>query len=79
MKEIAGSLVAGEETALLRALEGRQPLPYLRSVDPAVRGLHGMPTLVNSAETLANVSAIFQKHPAAARGPQGARMAEGPR
>ncbi|OFW58686.1 MAG: hypothetical protein A2133_08200 [Actinobacteria bacterium RBG_16_64_13] len=64
IKEIAGSLVAGEETALLQALEGKQLLPYRRSVYPAVRGLYGKPTLVNSAETLANVSAIFQEHPA---------------
>ncbi len=64
VKEIAGSLVSGEETALLRALEGRQPLPYLRPPYPATTGLHDMPTLVNSAETLANVSALFQGQPA---------------
>ncbi|MCE5253976.1 MAG: NADH-quinone oxidoreductase subunit F [Actinomycetia bacterium] len=61
VREIASSPVAGEETALIQALENRQPLPYLRLDYPAVRGLHGKPTLVNSAETLANVSAIFQQ------------------
>lgn len=60
VREIAPSLVIGEETALIRALEGRQPLPYLRFDHPAVKGLNDKPTLVNSAETLANVSAVFQ-------------------
>ncbi len=64
VEEVAGSLVAGEETALICVLEGKQPLPYLRLSYPAAKGLHGRPTLVNSAETLANVSAIFQRHPA---------------
>ncbi len=40
-------------------------MPYLRPPYPAVKGLHGRPTLINSAETLANVSAILQGHPAA--------------
>ena len=61
VKEIAPALVAGEETALLRALEGRQPLPDLRPPYPAVMGLHGRPTLVNAAETLANVSDALRK------------------
>jgi NADH-quinone oxidoreductase subunit F len=60
VEAVAASLVAGEETALLRILEDRQALPYLRPPYPAVRGLHGRPTLVDSAETLANVSAILQ-------------------
>jgi NADH-quinone oxidoreductase subunit F len=65
VEPIAASLVAGEETALLRALETRQALPYLRPPYPVVKGLHGRPTLIDSAETLANVSAILQGHPAA--------------
>jgi len=60
VREIAPLLVIGKETALIRALEGRQPLPYLRFDHPAVKGLNDKPTLVNSAETLANVSAVFQ-------------------
>jgi len=59
VKEVPSGLVMGEETALIRALEDKQPLPYLRLEYPAVKGLLGKPTLVNSAETLANVSAIF--------------------
>jgi NADH-quinone oxidoreductase subunit F len=60
IKEVTTSLVAGEETALIRFLENKQAMPYLRNVYPAVSGLNNKPTLVNNAETLAHVSAIFQ-------------------
>jgi NADH-quinone oxidoreductase subunit F len=63
VKEVASSLVAGEETALIRALEGKQMMPYLRTVYPAEKGLHDKPTLVNNVETFSNVSAIFQNDP----------------
>jgi NADH-quinone oxidoreductase subunit F len=55
---IPTSLVVAEETALIRVLEGRQPLPFLRA-DRDVRGVDGAPTLVESAETLASVSALL--------------------
>ncbi|MBN1319468.1 MAG: NADH-quinone oxidoreductase subunit F [Thermoleophilia bacterium] len=60
VKQIAGSMAVWEETALIKALEGRQPLPELRPPYPAVKGLHGRPTLVNAAETLANVSVVLR-------------------
>ncbi|MBN1177259.1 MAG: NADH-quinone oxidoreductase subunit L [Dehalococcoidales bacterium] len=60
IKAIEPSLVAGEETALIRTLEGRQAIPYLRTVYPAASGLAGKPTLVNNAETLSHVSTIIQ-------------------
>ena len=63
IKEIAPSLIAAEDTALIRALENRQPLPYLAAEDICVSGLHGQPTLIESAETLAKVSAVFQDNP----------------
>lgn len=63
IRETADSLVSGEETALLCSLEGKQAMPYLRTVYPAVSGLYGKPTLINNLETLANVSAIFQNGP----------------
>jgi len=59
--EIEQSLVSGEETALLEALAGRQAMPYLRPPYPAQGGLKGSPTVVSSAETLADVSAILQR------------------
>ena len=60
INEEVDSLVSGEETALVRSLEGKQPIPYLRMTDPAVSGIDGKPTLINNLETLACVSAIFQ-------------------
>ncbi len=59
IREIEGYMPVWEETALIKALEGRQPLPELRPPYPAVKGLHGRPTLVNAAETFANVAALF--------------------
>ncbi len=60
IKAIEPSLVSGEETALIRLLENKQPMPYRRTVYPAVRGLNDKPTMVNNLETLSHVSAIFQ-------------------
>ena len=61
VREVAPSFSSGEETALLKVLEGRQAMPYLRPPYPSARGLNGSPTVVNSAETLADVSAILQR------------------
>jgi NADH-quinone oxidoreductase subunit F len=58
VERIPVALVAGEETALIRALEGRQPLPFLRA-EHDVAGVGGAPTLVESAETLAAVAALL--------------------
>jgi NADH-quinone oxidoreductase subunit F len=60
IKEVASSLVSGEETALIRSLEGKPAIPYLRTVYPAVRGFDDKPTLINNVETMSHVSAIFQ-------------------
>jgi NADH:ubiquinone oxidoreductase subunit F (NADH-binding) len=54
------SMVSGEETAILRALEDKQAMPYLRPPFPETKGLHGKPTLISNIETLSNLSAIFQ-------------------
>lgn len=55
---IPDGFVAGEETALLSALEGRDAKPTLKPPYPAERGLGGAPTLVQNAETLAHVALI---------------------
>jgi NADH-quinone oxidoreductase subunit F len=60
IKEVPASLVAGEETALLRFLEGKQAMPYIRPPHPVVSGFMGKATLINNLETMANVAAIFQ-------------------
>jgi NADH:ubiquinone oxidoreductase subunit F (NADH-binding) len=51
--EGSGAYVAGEETALIRALAGDRGMPLIRPPYPATTGLYGAPTLVNTAETLA--------------------------
>ena len=53
--EGAGSYVVGEETSLLACIEGRRAVVSARPPFPAVRGLYGMPTVVNNTETLANI------------------------
>lgn len=53
--EGAGSYVVGEETSLLACIEGRRATVSSRPPFPAVRGLYGMPTVVNNTETLANI------------------------
>jgi len=57
----AGAYVCGEETALLESLEGKRGIPRIRPPYPTVRGYHGMPTVVNNVETLANVPAIIHR------------------
>ncbi len=61
IKEGAGAFVCGEETAMIRSLEGKRGMPYPRPPFPATSGLWGKPTNINNVETWANVSAILQK------------------
>ncbi len=55
-----GSYVCGEETALIRSLEGLRPEVMARPPYASERGLHGSPTLVNNVETLAAVPWIIR-------------------
>jgi bidirectional [NiFe] hydrogenase diaphorase subunit len=57
----AGAYVCGEETALIASVEGRRGTPRPRPPWPATSGLHGLPTLINNVETLANVPAILRR------------------
>ncbi|MHB8368533.1 MAG: complex I 51 kDa subunit family protein [Leptospirales bacterium] len=57
--------IAGEETALLEALEGRMPRPRPKPpFYPTEMGLHRKPTVVNNVETYAHVSRIMANGPA---------------
>ena len=56
--EGAGSYVVGEETALLRCLQGLRGTVSARPPFPAERGVHGLPTVVNNVETLCNIPFI---------------------
>jgi len=57
----AGAFVCGEETALLKSLEGRAGEPRPRPPYPAVKGLWGKPTNINNVETWANVPLIINR------------------
>jgi NADH-quinone oxidoreductase subunit F len=63
------SYVAGEETAVVEALEGRRAWPRPKPPLVAAVGFEGRPTLVQNVETLAYV-------PAALRDPAGFRASE---
>jgi NADH-quinone oxidoreductase subunit F len=54
----AGRYICGEETALLNALEGKRATPRSKPPFPQVCGLYGRPTIVNNAETIANIPHI---------------------
>lgn len=55
----AGAFVCGEETALMRSIEGKRGTPRMRPPYPSTHGLWGFPTLINNVETLASVPSII--------------------
>lgn len=57
----AGAYICGEETALINTMEGKRGEPRLKPPYPPVTGLFGKPTVVNNAETLANVPYIIRQ------------------
>jgi NADH-quinone oxidoreductase subunit F len=65
--EGAGAFVCGEETALLRSVEGMRGMPMPKPPFPAQKGLFGKPTVINNVETLAAVPLIMQMGAAAYR------------
>lgn len=59
--EGAGAFVCGEETALMRSIEGERGNPRPRPPFPANHGLWEEPTLLNNVETYANIGQIIDK------------------
>ncbi len=55
----AGAFVCGEETALMRSIEGRRGMPRPRPPFPAHKGLWEKPTILNNVETFSNVPQIM--------------------
>ena len=94
VRPVQGAYMLGEETVLLKALEGKRGQPEQRPPHPAERGLFGMPTVVQNVQTLAAVPWILVNGPEAfaaigskgspgtilvgVRGPDGAGIAEVP-
>jgi len=60
IRRCAGRFVSGEETALLKVIEGYPPIPDKRPPYPSEKGLFGQPTIVNNVETLANLPYILR-------------------
>jgi NADH:ubiquinone oxidoreductase subunit F (NADH-binding)/(2Fe-2S) ferredoxin len=59
----AGSFVCGEETALMESIEGKRGMPRPKPPFPAIKGLWQHPTVLNNAETLANIPQIILNGP----------------
>jgi NADH:ubiquinone oxidoreductase subunit F (NADH-binding)/(2Fe-2S) ferredoxin/NAD-dependent dihydropyrimidine dehydrogenase PreA subunit len=57
----AGAFVCGEETALMRSIEGKRGMPRPRPPFPALKGLWDKPTILNNVESFANVPQIILK------------------
>ena len=56
----AGAYICGEETALLRSIEGQRPMVSVRPPFPTVKGLFGKPTILNNVETFAAIHWILE-------------------
>ncbi len=56
----AGAYVCGEETALIRSVEGKMPEPRQRPPFPIEKGVEGKPTVISNVETWANIPVILR-------------------
>src|SRR5581483_6732886 len=65
IRTVQGAYMLGEETVLLKALEGKRGQPEQRPPHPAQRGLFGHPTVVNNVATLMTVPWILVNGPQA--------------
>jgi formate dehydrogenase iron-sulfur subunit len=57
----AGAYICGEETALLESLEGKRGQIRYKPPLPAIKGLFGLPTVVNNVVSLASVPIILDR------------------
>lgn len=56
----AGAFVCGEETALIKSIEGKRGMPRIRPPFPVQSGLWDSPTLINNVESLALIPWIIR-------------------
>jgi NADH-quinone oxidoreductase subunit F len=56
----SGAFVCGEETAMVRSIEGFRGMPAQRPPYPVQSGLWGKPTVVNNVKTLATIAPILK-------------------
>ena len=94
VRPVQGAYMLGEETVLLKAIEGKRGQPEQRPPYPTETGLFGMPTVVQNVQTLAAAPWILVNGPekfaaigskaspgtilVGVRGPAGAGIAEVP-
>jgi len=57
----AGAFVCGEETSLIRSIEGKPGEPRQRPPFPVEKGIYGKPTGINNVETWANIPIIMRR------------------
>jgi NADH-quinone oxidoreductase subunit F len=57
----SGAFVCGEETALIRSIQGQRGMPQPRPPYPAQTGVWGKPTVINNVKTLASIPPIVEK------------------
>src|SRR5690348_3013345 len=57
----ASAYICREETALMNSIEGKRGNPRIKPPFPAAAGVFGMPTTINSVETLAAVPPILKQ------------------
>jgi len=55
----SGAFVCGEETALIKSIEGKRGMPTVKPPYPAEKGFRGQPTLINNVKTLSNIPYII--------------------
>lgn len=57
----AGAFVCGEETALIKSIEGQRGMARPRPPYPAQKGLWDQPTTINNVETLASATLVIRR------------------
>ena len=60
VRPVQGAYMLGEETVLLKALDGKRGQPEQRPPHPATRGFRDAPTVVQNVQTLASVPWIVR-------------------
>jgi len=58
-----GAFICGEETALIKTIEGKRGMPVYKPPYPTSKGLFDRPTVINNLETVCNIPGIILNGP----------------